>query len=307
MKNTDEKLLMWEAATLYYKDGYTQQQIAERMGLTRQTISGLLRDAVRENIVEIKIHDPQQDRDELEALLCKRFGLSAAAVCAVSGKDDDLRQLMTVKAAVKHLQPLLNCGKLKIAVSGGRTIRALIQELPQISAPDSLVFPLFGATDVEDTCFSSNEMARSLSDKLCAKAQYAWFPYLTENEQDLLLFKNTGYYKKVQALWRQIDLAIVGIGNRDIVSRFGSIIGCPVQTDCIAGDIATHFFDRHGALIRTETHKLCASVEDIQNAKRTIAIACGSKKADAIKAALQTGLIHMLITDEHTARQILGL
>ncbi len=307
MKNTDEKLLMWEAATLYYKDGYTQQQIAERMGLTRQTISGLLRDAVRENIVEIKIHDPQQDREEQEALLCERFGLSEAVVCAVSGKDDDLRQLMTVKAAVKHLQPLLSCGGLKIAVSWGRTIRTLIQALPQMSAPDSLVFPLFGATDVEDTCFSSNEMARSLSDKLCTIAQYAWFPYLTENEQDLLLLKKTGYYKKVQTLWKQIDLAIVGIGNRDIVSRFGSIIGCPVQTDCIAGDIATHFFDRHGALIHTKTHKLCASVEDIQNAKKIIAIACGSKKADAIRGALQTGLIHTLITDEHTARQILGL
>lgn len=307
MKNTDEKLLMWEAATLYYKDGYTQQQIAERMALTRQTVSRLLNDAVRENVVEIKIHDPQQDRRELEAQLCERFGLSDSAVCAVSGKDDDLRHLMTVKSAVKYLQPTLSCGSLKIAVSWGRTVRDLIQALPQISAPDSLVFPLFGATDAEDTCFSSNEMTRSLADTICAKARYAWFPYLTENEQDLLLLQKTGYYKKIEALWGQIDLAIVGIGNRDIVSRFGNIIGCPMHTEHIAGDIATHFFDDHGELIRTQTHKLCASVEDIKNAKKTIAIACGSKKANAIKGALQTGLIHTLITDEHTARQVLDI
>ncbi|MBQ9967482.1 MAG: hypothetical protein IJO88_02020 [Oscillospiraceae bacterium] len=307
MKNIDEKLLMWEAATLYYKDGYTQQQIAERMDITRQTVSRLIGDAVRENIVEIKIHDPQQDREELETLLCERFGLNSAAVCAVSGKNDDLRQLMTVKSAVSYLQPILSSGSMNIAVSWGRTIRDLIQALPQLCAPDTTVFPLFGATDVEDTCFSSNEMARSLSDKLCAKARYAWFPYLTENEQDLLLLKNTGYYKKIEALWGQIDFAIVGIGNKDIVSRFGSIIGCPVETGCIAGDIATHFFDENGRLIHTETHKLCASAEDLRKAKKTIAIACGSEKTDAIRGALRTGFIHTLVTDEHTARQILAL
>ena len=307
MKNSDEKLLMWEAATLYYKNGYTQQQIAERMALTRQTVSGLLRGAIKENIVEIKIHDPQQDRKGLEAMLCERFALSGAAVCAVSGKDDVLRQMMTVKAAVKYLEPILSHGKMKIAVSWGRTIRELIQALPLMCAPDTLVFPLFGATDAEDPCFSSNEMARSLSDKICAQARYAWFPYLTENEQDLSLLKKTGYYKKIEELWSQIDLAIVGIGNRDIVSRFGNIIGCPVETDCIAGDIATHFFNDRGESLYAKTHKLCASVDDIRNAKKTIAVACGSKKADAIKGALQTGLIHTLITDEHTARQILDL
>lgn len=307
MKNSDEKLLMWEAATLYYKDGYTQQQIAERMAITRQTVSKLLSDAIKENIVEIKIHDPEQDRRELETLLCERFGLSEAVVCAVSGKDDALRQMMTVKAAVKYLQPILSGGCMNIAVSWGRTIRDLIQALPQTYTSDTTVFPLFGATDAEDTCFSSNEMARSLSDKIGAKARYAWFPYLTENEQDLLLLKNTGYYKKIEVLWGQIDLAIVGIGNRDIVSRFGSIMGCPVQTSSIAGDIATHFFDERGTLIHTETHKLCASAEDLRKAKKTIAIACGSKKADAIKGALQTGLIQTLITDEHTAKQILDL
>ena len=307
MKNTDEKLLMWEAATLYYEDGYTQQQIAERMALTRQTVSRLLNDAVRENVVEIKIHDPQQDRRELEAQLCERFGLSDAAVCAVSGKDDDLRHLMTVKSAVKYLQPTLSCGSLKIAVSWGRTVRDLIQALPQISAPDSLVFPLFGATDAEDTCFSSNEMTRSLADTICAKARYAWFPYLTDSEQDYSLLKKTGYYKKVQALWEQIDLALVGIGNAEIVSMFGSAIGCSSDIEGLSGDIATHFFDKSGRFIDRHQNTLCASAENIKQAKRTIAIACGSEKTDAIIGALNTGLLDVLITDEHTARQVLSI
>ena len=61
-----EKILMSEVATLYYKKNLTQQEIAETLHLTRQTVSKLLSDAIEEKIVEIIIHDPQKDCKELE-------------------------------------------------------------------------------------------------------------------------------------------------------------------------------------------------------------------------------------------------
>lgn len=307
MNNRDEKLLMWEAATLYYEKKHTQQEIAELLGLSRQTVSKLLNDAVKENIVEIRIHDPQKSCLELEQMLCERFGLSTAAVCAVSGKDQTLRRIMTVKTAVNHITPILKQGGLKIAVSWGRTIRQLIEEMDEIAATGNVVFPLFGATDAEDSCFSSNEIARGLADKTGAQVQYAWFPYLTDSEQDYQLLKRTGYYKKVQALWEQIDVALVGIGNADVVTMFGSAIGLPVDAVGIAGDIATHFFDKNGCFTDRHQNTLCADAENIRAARQTIAIACGCDKADAILGALKTGLLNTLITDEHTAREILEL
>ena len=51
----NSKKQMAEAAVLYYEKEYTQQEIANLMGLSRQTVSKLLTDAVKENIVEIKI------------------------------------------------------------------------------------------------------------------------------------------------------------------------------------------------------------------------------------------------------------
>lgn len=305
MNGRDEKLLMWEAATLYYEKKLTQQEIAELMALSRQTVSRLLNDAVKENIVEIKIHDPQKNCKELEFLLCRQFGITSAVVCAVSGKHDTLRQLMTVKAASEYITPIIKQGSLNIAVSWGRTIHALIGQMMETHTSDNLVFPLFGATDVEDPCFSSNEIARALADKTHAGVQYAWFPYVTESAQDHLLLKTTGYYKKIQTLWEQIDLALVGIGNADIVSMFGKTIGCTENTGGIAGDIATHFFDKDGNFLERHQHTLCASVSDIRNAGQTIGIACGSEKTDAIIGALKSGLLDVLVTDEHTAREVL--
>ena len=66
-----EKILMSEVATLYYKENLTQQEIAETLHLSRQTVSKLLSDAIEEKIVEIIIHNPEKDCKELEKALPK--------------------------------------------------------------------------------------------------------------------------------------------------------------------------------------------------------------------------------------------
>jgi DNA-binding transcriptional regulator LsrR (DeoR family) len=43
----------------------------------------------------------------------------------------------------------------------------------------------------------------------------------------------------------------------------------------------------------------------LKNTKKVMAIACGVSKALSIIGALRTKLIHHLITDEHTAKQVL--
>ena len=50
---------------------------------------------------------------------------------------------------------------------------------------------------------------------------------------------------------------------------------------------------------------LCASKENLKNAKETVAIACGDDKVEAIIGALHTGTIDTLITDEYTAKKML--
>ncbi len=300
----DEKLLMAEAATLYYEKECTQQEIAEIMSLSRQTVSKLLNDAIKERIVEIKIHNPKQDRADLAQALHKDFHVEAI-VCSVGSKHEALRQLATVKAAADYLQPLMKEGNQKIAVSWGRTIEALIEELPQMYTDGNLVFPLFGATDHGKSCFSSNELTRGIADKLRAEVRYAWFPYLPDHTEDRELLKKTSYYKKLQELWETMDLAIVGIGNTEVLELFGKTFGYREQHSEVIGDIATHFFTESGELIELYPDTLCASSDDIKQAKRTVAIACGHDKVPAIVGAVRTGLIDTLITDEYTARQIL--
>ena len=304
MTNKDEKTLMFEAAILYYEKKHTQQEIADLMKLSRQTVSKLLNDALREDIVEIKIHNPQEDCEALQTAVCEKFAIKRCIVAVTSSKDEFLRKTMTISAAAEYIVSLLKKGNQKIALSWGRTIQELITVLPEINANGNLVFPLFGATDNENLCFSSNELTRSMADKIGAEAKYAWFPYLTDRGEDCNLLKQLSYYKKIQELWNAADIAILGIGNTEILEMFGKNFGyCDKHGDVI-GDIATHFYNEQGEFIHLYDNTLCASVESIKNAKESIAIACGDKKVSAISGALRTGIIDTLITDEYTARRI---
>ncbi len=302
---TDKELIA-EAAILYYEKNLTQQEISKILFLSRQTVSKLLQLARAEHIVEITVHHPQENCAYLSAQLEDRFHIPKAIVCPAGSQNGDLRLMHTVKAAAAYLAPLLEKGNQNIAVSWGRTVQSLISELPVLSTQGNTVFPLFGATDQDNSCFLSNELARSMADKIGAEVKYAWFPYLPDSETDRALLLNTSYFNRLHQLWETIDIAIVGIGNREIVDLFKNTLGYPGDLTNAVGDIATHFFTKTGKVLNIYKNTMCASAANIKNAKTTAAIACGSDKLDAIAGALHTGFIDTLITDEYTAKEILA-
>ncbi len=302
-----QKKRMEEAAILYYEKNLTQNEIAKIMNLSRQTVSKLLNEAVKENIVEIKINNPQVVCKELEDKLCRQFNIKKAVVCGVSADEDYLCRLMTVKKASEYILSVIKDGNKKIALSWGRTIQMLISELSGIKTPDNTVFPLFGATDQEQSFFLSNELARSFADKTGSAVKFAWFPYRPDSVEDCALFKKTSYYKKLYDLWQDIDVAVVGIGNNEIIQTFGKIFGYSKKCGEAIGDIATHFFDEKGNFVELYENTLCATKEHLKNAKQTIAIASGKDKIQAITGALRTGIVDTLITDEYTAGKVLEL
>ena len=300
-----EKILMSEVATLYYKRNLTQQEIAETLGLSRQTVSRLLNDAIEERIVEIIIHDPEKECKALEEQICALFGIRGCVVCGVSGRNESVHRLMTVKAAVDYILPIIQKGNQKIALSWGRTVQELIQNLPQISTTGNTVFPLFGASDNGNSYFSSNELARKMANKLDATAKCAWFPYMADSDEDSALVRQLSYYRQMREMWNTADLAILGIGNTEILDIFGKTFGYSENHAQAIGDVATHFFDQNGSFVNLYRNTLCASVENIKNARESVAIACGREKAQAIAGAMRTKMIDTLITDEYTARRVI--
>src|SRR3989440_3912667 len=75
--------IMYAAARLYYEDELSQQQIAERLGVSRTTVSRLLQMARDEHIVRIQVVEPT-DVVTLSDELTQTLGLTRVVVVEAS-------------------------------------------------------------------------------------------------------------------------------------------------------------------------------------------------------------------------------
>ena len=112
----------------------------------------------------------------------------------------------------------------------------------------------------------------------------------------------------------QCQVALIGIGlpNED------SAIGCldeekaqmlrELKKEGGVGEILGRVFDQNGQTIHSDFDQkiIGLSLEDLRKIPTRVGIAYGTKKIEAIKVALQSGLINVLITDHLTAQELLN-
>ncbi|MCJ7992764.1 helix-turn-helix domain-containing protein [Priestia sp. OVS21] len=73
MLNWEERKQMVKLANLYYIEGWTQQQIAKKVGVSRPIISKLLQRAKELGIIEVYIKDESVHTVDLELKLEKNM------------------------------------------------------------------------------------------------------------------------------------------------------------------------------------------------------------------------------------------
>ncbi|MEE2035272.1 MarR family transcriptional regulator, partial [Rhodococcus chondri] len=87
----EELRLALRAATLYYLDGLTQAEVANRLGVSRATAGRLVARARSQGLVRIEVAVPPDLRDDLHAdterALEQCFGLTEAVVVGVRVDD----------------------------------------------------------------------------------------------------------------------------------------------------------------------------------------------------------------------------
>src|SRR5215213_2455070 len=103
--------LLSKVATLYYLRDETQQEIAERLHISRPKVSRLLQEAQEQGIVRITISPPTGLHLALETELETRFGLEEVQVVEVeAGHPAEVRRRQVGSAAAAYLVRTLQSG-----------------------------------------------------------------------------------------------------------------------------------------------------------------------------------------------------
>lgn len=301
--------------TLYYGEELTQNEIAQRLGLSTAKVNRLLLQAREQGYVNISIRTPFQQLFELEDRLKAVFGLQDAIVIpsVAESSSSPLNDLGAI--AADFLLAHLRDGDV-LGIGGGTAVSALMQAIVPTRTYEIEVVPLMGAVQGEITN-DVNYLATHLAEKLGARSYQLHAPAFVDTKEHCETLRSMGPVKEILDIARRASIALVGVGTVDAeVSRFVQFTALSAEDmkhiadDCGGvGDINAFVYDIEGQPCAHEyaDRVLGLTLTELKSIPYRIGAAATAAKALPLYGALRGGYLHALITDETAARGILGL
>jgi deoxyribonucleoside regulator len=310
-----DKLLLYNAAKMYYADGKSQQEISNIMGLSRPQISRLLKEARSCHIVEITLNPPYSVSWEAQAdKLRTRLGLSVVRIVNASdyAQSDTAGRIQVVSEfAAQYLQEQFPTCR-KIGVGWGRTIYATVLAMEHAVSPCPAQFvPLVGNAGFSNPTYQTNSIVDRAAEKCKAQREFINTPAFVPTEDIKQYMLEINGLDHHNSIWDHVDLAFFSLGGppktqavtRDVSNK--TLLQRVLASNAV-GDILGNYFDAQGQMILEEDSVWCVTMppEQLKKIGRRICIALGSDKVNAICTAAKMGLITELITDHYTAEEI---
>lgn len=302
--------MLGRVARLHYEHGFTHQQIADTLGLSRVKVTRLLAEARRTGIVEIRIHSDESIFTDLEVALKERYGLSQAWVAPTfESRDRLLRSIGTVGATA--LAAVLRPG-MTVAVGLSETVAAVAPHV-KIDEPSAALFvPATGSRLGSRDTVHPQDVAQELARAFQGQARHLPAPVLAASEESAKLLRKEPDVATTLELARTADIAFFGVGGT--IPGAGMLMDGAVPQGTIrelvaagaVGGISAGFFDAAGRPVLTALSRriIGLALDDLALIPVRIALAGGPDKRHALLGALVGGYLNVLVTDEQTARHL---
>ena len=303
----DENLVM-KIAWLYYIENMTQQQIAERLDISRMKVVKYLNQAKSEGVVQFKINHDTQNRIGTEKALIEKYGLQDVFV--VPNSENDLNNSIA-KAAAQYIEEKSKPGDY-INIGYGDTISKTVSHLIYaVEKPLSLVSLSGGVSFYTSSIINGAHKRSFLSPTPNIYVIPA--PLVASTKEVAQLMLNESSIKEILNMTKLASMSVVGIGavcntatifKYNIVSNNDLVL---LQMQGAVGDILSHFYDKDGNVIENGLNDrlISSDLSMLQNSQKVIGVAGGNDKLDAIHSALVGKLVNVFITDENTAMKLL--
>ena len=296
----------------YFKEGQTQEAIAKRLGLTRLRVNRILNEARASGFVQVSINSPVGACVELEAQLADQYGLEEVIVTPAPPSGEDERPVVGI-AAGEYISAVLPSDGV-LGMTWGGTIHAAAQALRHRQHTTNIVVSLCGGL-AKSTQINPYNNATMFARMLDAECYYMTAPLVADSEamRDALLESTS--IRTVMELVPSIDVALLSAIDLTADSKlfeYGILSAEQIQSlveSGAVGDIAGHYLDAEG---RPVSHPLNAlrvapPVEAVRQIPKIVLAAGGLQKVAIIRAGIEAGLCHVLITEERAAEALIAM
>ena len=300
------------AGWLYYVAGNTQEEIAGKLGISRQAAQRLVSLSVTAGLVKVRIDHPIAACLELADRLRHRYGLRFVEVVPSDPASDSTVLGIAEACAAEMERRLRQEAPLVIAMGTGRTLKAAVENLPRMTCQQHRIVSLT-ANIAPDGSASIYNVIFSMADQVQAPHYPMPLPVVVSSPEERALLHEQKVVKITSTLAAKADVTFVGVG------QFGpgaplmvdGYISAGEREDLVAlgavGEIVGWAFDANGEILSCRYNERVASAPIPSTASsEVIGVAMGPSKAPAIRAAAEGRLVSGLITDEATAALLLA-
>jgi DNA-binding transcriptional regulator LsrR (DeoR family) len=300
--------LMTQAARLYFDRQQSKVEIATALGISRFRVARLIARALDEGLVRIEYRDaPAADR-AIATAIEERYGLDLCVVAGGSGVED------VARLAASIIDGLVEPGDV-VGIAWGSTMARVVAAMPARRDPSLSVVQLAGSSIRFERAEDPAEVARLLAERWGAAYHPLLAPAFVDRRSMREALSREPDVAATMALFGRLTLAVIGVGalgtgtDASSLARSGALEPAVVEAlvaDGVVGDLLLHPVTRHGTFPATglADRAMSISVEGLRAVPRVVAVAAGAAKATAIRGALRSGIVRILVTDASAASAI---
>jgi DNA-binding transcriptional regulator LsrR (DeoR family) len=300
------------AGWLYYVAGNNQEEIARKLGVSRQTAQRLVSLSVSEGLIKVRLDHPIGRCMELAEKLRNRYALDFVEVVP-SDPGSESTVLGLAQAAAAEIERRLRDDKpIIMGLGTGRTLKAAIEQLSKIEAPQHKIVSLTGNIAPDGSAAFYNVIF-AMADAVKARSFPMPLPVIASSATEREMLHRQPMVRDTLALAAQADVTFLGLGDLgpDAPLYLDGFISESelkgLQKAGAIGEVLGWAFDANGKLIEGLTNERVASAPlPSRETSLVVALAMGKKKLPGIRAALNRRLVNGLLTDEATAAGLLS-
>jgi DNA-binding transcriptional regulator LsrR (DeoR family) len=308
---------MTKVARLYHERGVLQPEIARRLHVSQARVSRLLKQAEQEGIVRTTVVLPEgMWTTALEDEVEEAYGLREAVVVECFDQSEEGIAYDLGVATATYLEATLTGGDVVGISSWSATLLAAVdamRRLPRVGA--DRVLQLFGGVGNPSAEAHAARLTQRFADLTGAKPTFLLAPGIATSVEAREALMQDRFVQEAMAALDSVTLALVGIGALEPSSLLQSSGNIFAEEELQAlgergavGDICLRFFDAAGGPVASDFDRrvIGVALEQLRGVDRSVGVAGGQRKYEAIRGALLGGWVNVLVTDHTTAERLVA-
>ena len=301
-----------EIACDYYERGLSQNEIADKICLSRTRVSRLLKEAEEAGIVQVSINYTFERHYELEERMKARFPVKNVQVLNNRIVPKDAIQANVGRLAASYIMSSLR-KDMVIGTSWGTTLADTVACIRSAPFPIQVV-QLMGAVPCRFSNHAPQGIVSDMASLFECRGEFLNLPLFIQDTYVREAMKEDVNNKRVLNEGIFSDMVLTSVSAIETIDQqdiwLGYLTPDMYKEACEKGAVGAmfaRFYDKNGNEVDFTWNRSCIAIafEHVKQVPDVVVIAAGKAKANALRYALKAGLVHTLITDGTTANAVL--